>query len=1005
MKTMSRTAARMTIAKRGRQLALAAAVAVVAPTIALADATNDAGYTPASGQEFFVSTSGATALGAFTRANNGSPTTVPPQGTYTRSTFSLGQSQLRIGQTVYTRSGALGQFLALEDKTTSPDTEEPQAGNDRLVYQYLERGSVNGINDLVNSNGLRLPSTPLGLIPPVPTANQPLWQNGNFLGSDGASSGGYSYNSAVNPQGPVRIAWSDVRFQQAFSVPGTASADSAIATSGYGLARGAVGGSNYQQLASSTTVNGGSGSATFLRNATLAAVGFNIVANPGTGLARLTREEGKWLQATGRLPNGANFNSSTRDSGSGTRNQGALNLGLDPSWAAGERDRISLAPTYDDIDPNGNTVTIIQGASEANPERSILTGSLTPDLNERRISPTIRFSDKTSGSVLREVVVNSRMGLGILSGGDSRNSAGTALTTSTNNPMRALALDFGNGQGFNQATAANITEGRYNLWSAEQAITVSGSIGGSGTLIAAASNATGSIYQDPDDEAGLGALSSQTGIHRKFLDNITKSVATDIGNSETVRTPAEAILQAGYILPQMMNVEKPFDGQPTTLRNGGTGRSTTPPAGGGLSEQQLWDATVGNSSSALVTNNNWVDPSTQNGNLTSGDIRYNIYAQSNALNSGNANADLSVKVNSRTMLAGDMNNDGVRDLGDVPSLALAYASPQAYAATAAGSGLTSGTFSARGGSLITLPGANTTEQTVNGNLVVLTDFNSNGNIPAQSGAVSLTAVERADVKYFLYGASVDTSAYNNIATVTFNGSTKALSALENRHENGVRLGQLKKNAAIDTFNATLNGMVASVVNPATGVNYTQAQVDAMKFDKFDVNGDGVRNRADAKIVDRNVGKNYTSLSDVLGSADDLIAAELNDNNVITHVLSGGTSDFKLIRDALTPAVLLDGDANFDGTVDISDLGTLATNWQNQVDRWSLGDFDFNGLVDISDLGMLATNWQLGVVGPTGNQSFDQAMASLGLGGAQVPEPASVGLLSLGAMIVLRRRRR
>ena len=87
-------------------------------------------------------------------------------------------------------------------------------------------------------------------------------------------------------------------------------------------------------------------------------------------------------------------------------------------------------------------------------------------------------------------------------------------------------------------------------------------------------------------------------------------------------------------------------------------------------------------------------------------------------------------------------------------------------------------------------------------------------------------------------------------------------------------------------------------------------------------------------------------------------------------------------------------------IDVSDLGTLATNWQLGVDRWSLGDFDFNGTVNITDLGMLATNWQQSALGP----SFGEALAALGLPSAAVPEPASIGLLAVGAMLRVRRRR-
>ncbi len=54
---------------------------------------------------------------------------------------------------------------------------------------------------------------------------------------------------------------------------------------------------------------------------------------------------------------------------------------------------------------------------------------------------------------------------------------------------------------------------------------------------------------------------------------------------------------------------------------------------------------------------------------------------------------------------------------------------------------------------------------------------------------------------------------------------------------------------------------------------------------------------------------------------------------------------------------LAGDANHDRTVDISDLGILATNWQGSGKTFSEADFNYDGIVDISDLGILATNWQ------------------------------------------------
>ncbi len=98
-----------------------------------------------------------------------------------------------------------------------------------------------------------------------------------------------------------------------------------------------------------------------------------------------------------------------------------------------------------------------------------------------------------------------------------------------------------------------------------------------------------------------------------------------------------------------------------------------------------------------------------------------------------------------------------------------------------------------------------------------------------------------------------------------------------------------------------------------------------------------------------------------------------------------------------------GDANLDGQVDISDLGSLATNWQTSG-VWTGGDFDYSGFVDISDLGKLASNWQAGV-GSASGPSFDQALASLGLAGASVPEPAGLVLASLAGLAAARRKRR
>jgi hypothetical protein len=97
-----------------------------------------------------------------------------------------------------------------------------------------------------------------------------------------------------------------------------------------------------------------------------------------------------------------------------------------------------------------------------------------------------------------------------------------------------------------------------------------------------------------------------------------------------------------------------------------------------------------------------------------------------------------------------------------------------------------------------------------------------------------------------------------------------------------------------------------------------------------------------------------------------------------------------------------GDANLDGQVDVADLGALASSWQTSG-VWTGGDFDYSGFVDVADLGMLASNWQAGVGSPLG-PSLSEALASVGLGGASVPEPAACAMfLGVGTSLGLRRR--
>jgi len=96
-----------------------------------------------------------------------------------------------------------------------------------------------------------------------------------------------------------------------------------------------------------------------------------------------------------------------------------------------------------------------------------------------------------------------------------------------------------------------------------------------------------------------------------------------------------------------------------------------------------------------------------------------------------------------------------------------------------------------------------------------------------------------------------------------------------------------------------------------------------------------------------------------------------------------------------------GDVNFDGLVDASDYGIIDNYFQFPgTSGYANGDFNYDGIIDAGDYGIIDNTFQLqGAPIPMG-------AGAAGLSGVTaVPEPASIGLVTLGALGLLGRRRR
>jgi hypothetical protein len=1069
--------------RSGRRAAvIAAAIGVTQFAVALSTA---------QATTYVISAAGASALGSFDRDN--SSATNPVSGSFSPGVLALGQAAggtLQIGNTVYTEPGA-GQVLLGSDKTGA--SQEDPATNDQLLYQFSETGSVFGLQDLTNSNGLSTALNPGATAPnpgnymkyPIaPNGPLPLWVNGTqftaqgtqgispsntatrYIGTNGTGSftnssvfgggaavilNGGDQTSSAPGEAPVQVGFSDVEFEQAYAIPGGSSSLTAVPFQpGYGLGKGATinavtgqpSGTNFQALASSTSIIGGiNPTTTYLRDQTVAVEEFNFVANPGTGLGEISKSDAQWLEVTGRFQNGANFNMMTRDIGSGTRNEGALNIGIDPSFAAGERDRISDAQ-YTTTDYNGNPVTVNVG-DEASPLLS-LTGSGTLDYNENRAGPDIRFADKISGgSGVRATVVANRMAVGVLGGGDSNSSSGTALAANSgvgNNvnakpAMRALAIDFGKGNGYTQGTVANISNGLYDLWSNSQAITVAPYADptlNDGTYttrpilndLLEQNNGTQTITTSASTYNNLqNSAPNGPGLVRKFVDNIANSVTTYSSSSSNI-APADYLLTGGYLLPQTIAITKQYDGG-TYSTNAGFDQNlyNTYATNGGL-EQQYTD---------------WADPNTTNGNLN-GSQTYTIYSSDNNAVNG-ATANLTIPISPRTTLAGDFNNSGVRDNQQVPALALAYADPTAYLNTPASgdpNGLNYNGVQVQSTTQY-FPGVGTinySSKLHNGSagntgdgLIVLSDFDGQGNVINNNTASFsvLDGVTRENLLYFLYGCTVDTqdavgSVYTpGAATIELNGSTESLTAAQNASVNGVRYGHLTKNASIIAFNNTISNFETGVGS----IQLSAAQVGTMQVDRFDTALAGVVNRGSLAQLTSLVGQDYTNMTDVQNAKpivwnfgtnsnpdyvtapiDPIVASTLidgtaaNPHTTVTAIAdttlpAGQQSDEQELvyhlqgrdvnpsltgNEVSTTNQLLNGDANLDGTVDIRDLASLRTNFGSTAStlNWTNADFNFDGTVDVRDLNYIKENFGLTAMG---NQTYN----GIAVSGPNIPQ--------------------
>jgi hypothetical protein len=321
-------------------------------------------------------------------------------------------------------------------------------------------------------------------------------------------------------------------------------------------------------------------------------------------------------------------------------------------------------------------------------------------------------------------------------------------------------------------------------------------------------------------------------------------------------------------------------------------------------------------------------------------------------------------------------------------------------------------------------GGNTTVSAGTLDVTLTGGLPSSTNLTADAAAVFDNATQTVAS---LSGASTGSLVLNGTALTTSNGGT-----FNGAWNNGTSPSSITVSGGTMTFggatasNGTVNANAATNFTGTTGGVTATRQLAALNI------ASGVTATITAStypftptvlspaahtFADSTAKLNITNNEAILNEDLTTAVGRIISGQIFSTSSGGGIGSLALGPTQTEVRFTLLGDTNLDGKVDVTDLGNLASNYgATSGATWVQGDTNYNGAVDVSDLGNLASNYggQLatspsfgggGSAEPAAMVASSLASVATVSSSAAVPEPASLGLIGLGAVGLLGRRRR